>query len=151
MILHKTMDDLHVGDAAHFSKTVTEADALMYIGATGDFSPIHVDEQYSRGTRFGRRIAPGIMVAGMITAVLGNDLVGCEPISVSDEFQFKAPVYYGDTITAEMRIVEKIPEKRVLKLEATCTNQDGVVVLAAKAVMVVPKPVPVPADGGKQG
>ncbi len=151
MILHKTMDDLHVGGAAYFSKTVTEADALMYIGATGDFSPIHVDEQYSQGTRFGRRIAPGIMVAGMITAVLGNDLVGCEPISVADEFQFKAPVYYGDTITAEMRIVEKIPEKRVLKLEATCTNQDGVVVLAAKAVMVVPKPVPVPADGGKQG
>jgi len=114
----------------------------MYVGATGDFSPIHVDERYSRTTKFGHRIAPGIMVAGMITAVLGNDLVGCEPISVADEFQFKAPVYYGDTITAEMRIVEKIPEKRVLKLEATCTNQDNVLVLTAKAVMVFPKPAP---------
>ena len=143
MILHKSMDDLKVGDAAFFSKTVTEADALLYVGATGDFSPIHIDEQYSQGTRFGHRIAPGIMVAGMITAVLGNDLVGCEPISVADEFQFKAPVYYGDTITAEMRIVEKMPEKRVLRLEATCTNQDGLVVLTASAVMVFPKPVPV--------
>ncbi|HEX9014441.1 MAG TPA: MaoC family dehydratase [Chloroflexota bacterium] len=141
MILHKSMDDLEVGDVARFAKTVTEADALLYIGATGDFSPIHVDERFSRGTRFGHRIAPGIMVAGMITAVLGNDLVGCEPVSVADEFQFKAPVYYGDTITAEMRITEKIPEKRVLKLEATCTNQDDVVVIAAKAVMVFPKAV----------
>ncbi|HEX2987707.1 MAG TPA: MaoC family dehydratase [Chloroflexota bacterium] len=150
MIIHKSMDDLQVGDSACFSKTVTETDALMYVGATGDFSPIHVDEQYSQGTRFGHRIAPGIMVAGMITAVLGNDLVGCDPISVGDEFRFKAPIYYGDTITAEMRIVEKIPEKRVLKLEATCTNQNDVVVLTAKAVMVFPKPVPAPSTGGGQ-
>ncbi len=151
MILHKSMDDLNVGDTAYFSKTVTETDGLMYVGATGDFSPIHVDEQYSRTTRFGHRIAPGVMVAGMITAVLGNDLVGCEPISVADEFQFKAPVYYGDTITAEMRIVEKIPEKRVLKLEASCTNQDDVVVLAARAVMVFPKPAPAAETSGARG
>jgi len=70
---------------------------------------------------------------------------------VADEFQFKAPVYYGDTITAEMRIVEKIPEKRVLKLEATCTNQDDVLVLTAKAVMVLPKPAPAEDTSGAKG
>lgn len=141
MILRKSMDDIRVGDVAYFTKTITETDAMMYIAATADFSPIHVNEQYSQTTRFGHRIAPGIMTAGLVTAVLGNELVGCEPISVADEFQFKAPVYFGDTITVEVRVAEKIPEKRVLKLDATCTNQNDVVVLTAKAVMVFPKPL----------
>jgi len=139
VVLRKSFEDVKVGDEAFFTKTISEADIYLYAGVTGDLSPIHVNEEYAKTTRFGTRIAPGIMTAGMITAVLGNDLVGCEPISISDNFRFLAPVKIGDTITAKMKVVDKIPEKRILKLEATCSNQDGVVVLTVEAAMIYPK------------
>ena len=70
----RNIDELEVGDRVSVSKTVTEADGAMYIAATGDFGPVHVDEGYASTTRFGERLAPGILVAGICTSVLTAEL-----------------------------------------------------------------------------
>ncbi|PZP42919.1 MAG: acyl dehydratase [Azospirillum brasilense] len=141
----KPFDSLAVGDRAVVSKTVTEADGALYIAATGDFGPVHVDEGYAAGTRFGRRLAPGIMVAGLCTSVLTAELAGTIGVSVEDRFWFTGPVFYGDTITIEVWIAERHPETRSLVWEASARNEAGLEVLKARATLKYPRPKPAPA------
>jgi 3-hydroxybutyryl-CoA dehydratase len=141
----KPFDSLAVGDRAVVSKTVTEADGALYIAATGDFGPVHVDEGYAAGTRFGRRLAPGIMVAGLCTSVLTAELAGTIGVSVEDRFWFTGPVFYGDTITIEVWIAERHPETRSLVWEASARNETGLEVLKARATLKYPRPRPAPA------
>jgi len=138
--------DLAVGQRAGMTKTVTEADGAMYIAATGDFGPIHVDETVAAQTRFGRRLAPGIMVAGLCTSVLTAELAGTLGVSIEDRFWFTGPVFYGDTLRVEVWIAEKDAERRVLVWEGSATNEDGVEVLKARATLKYPRPRP--SDGG---
>ena len=140
----KPFDSLAVGDRAVVSKTVTEADGALYIAATGDFGPVHVDEGYAAGTRFGRRLAPGIMVAGLCTSVLTAELAGTIGVSVEDRFWFTGPVFYGDTITIEVWIAERHPETRSLVWEASARNEAGLEVLKARATLKYPRPKPAP-------
>lgn len=132
--------DLSVGDRVSVSKTVTEADGALYIAATGDFGPVHIDESYAAGTRFGRRLAPGIMVAGLCTSVLTAELAGVLGVSIEDSFWFTGPVFYGDTITIDVWIVEKHEETRTLIWEASATNESGLEVLKARATLKYPRP-----------
>ncbi len=132
--------DLAVGDRVSVSKTVTEADGALYIAATGDFGPIHTDADYAAGTRFGRRLAPGIMVAGLCTSVLSAELAGVLGVSIEDRFWFTGPVYYGDTIKIDVWIAERDEEKRVLIWEASAVNEAGTEVLRAHATLKYPRP-----------
>jgi len=138
----KPFDSLQVGDRVSVSKTVTEADGALYIAATGDFGPVHIDDGYASGTRFGRRLAPGIMVAGLCTSVLTSELVGILGVSIEDQFWFTGPVHYGDTITIEVWIAERLPESRTLVWEASARNEEGREVLKAKATLKFPRPKP---------
>ena len=131
---------LQVGDRVSVSKTITEADGALYIAATGDCGPIHIDERYASGTRFGRRLAPGIMVAGLCTSVLSAELAGVLGVSIEDRFWFTGPVFYGDTITIEVWITERHEETRTLVWEASATNEQGVAVLKAHATLKYPRP-----------
>lgn len=132
--------DLSVGDRVSVSKTVTEADGALYIAATGDFGPVHIDEGYAGGTRFGRRLAPGIMVAGLCTSVLTAELAGVLGVSIEDSFWFTGPVFYGDTITIDVWFVEKHEETRTMVWEASAVNEDGKEVLKARATLKYPRP-----------
>ena len=132
--------DLSVGDRVSVSKTVTEADGALYIGATGDFGPVHIDEDYAGKPRFGRRLAPGIMVAGLCTSVLTAELAGVLGVSIEDRFWFTGPVFYGDTITIDVWIVEKHEETRTLVWEAAAVNEEGRDVLKARATLKYPRP-----------
>lgn len=134
--------DLSVGDRVRVSKTVTEADGSLYIAATGDFGPVHIDEDYAGGTRFGRRLAPGIMVAGLCTSVLTAELAGVLGVSIEDQFWFTGPVFYGDTIAIDVWIAEKHEETRTLVWEASATNEEGREVLKARATLKYPRPKP---------
>jgi 3-hydroxybutyryl-CoA dehydratase len=138
----KSFDSLHVGDRVSVSKTVTEADGALYIAATGDFGPVHIDDGYASGTRFGQRLAPGIMVAGLCTSVLTSELVGTLGVSIEDRFWFTGPVFYGDTITVEVWIAERIAESRTLVWEASARNEAGQEVLKARATLKFPRPKP---------
>ena len=83
-----TMQELKVGQSDSFSKTITETDVYLFAGITGDLNPAHVDEEYAQNTRFGKRIAHGMLSAGLISNVLGTKLPGPGTIYLSQQVDF---------------------------------------------------------------
>ena len=128
--------DIKVGDKASLSKTVTEYDVYAFAGVTGDFNPIHINNEFAKGTMFKERIAHGMLSAGFISAVLGTTLPGINTIYMGQELSFRAPVKIGDTVTATVEVIEKIEAKNRLILRTTVTNQDGVLVTDGKATVM---------------
>jgi 3-hydroxybutyryl-CoA dehydratase len=139
-MIGKTMNELNVGDAAEFSKTISESDVYLFAGVTGDLNPAHINEAYAQKTFFKTRIAHGMLSAGFVSAVLGNQLPGPGSIYVRQELNFLAPMRIGDTITARVEVIEKNTEKNRVRLRTTCVNQDGVKVTDGEAVISPPKP-----------
>ena len=137
-MIGKTISELSIGDAAEFSKTVSEFDIYMYAGVTGDFNPAHINETYAQNTFFKTRIAHGMLSAGFISTVIGNLLPGTGTIYVKQELNFRAPVRIGDTICARVEVVELFEEKNRARLETSCRNQDGTVVLDGFALVSPP-------------
>jgi 3-hydroxybutyryl-CoA dehydratase len=133
----KTCDELEVGMVACLSRTVTEADVVMFGGVTGDLNPAHLDEVYAAASPFKGRIAHGMLGAGYISAVLGMRLPGPGTIYLEQTLGFKAPVRPGDTITATVELVEKMPGGRC-RFTTTCTNQDDTVVITGEAIVLPP-------------
>ena len=131
-------DDFHVGERASFSKTIGEDDVHTMAEVTGDFNPLHMDEEYARKTRFGQRIVHGVFSAGLISAVLGNQLPGPGSIYLSQQVEFLAPVFIGDTITATVEVVSWRPDKKIITLKTDCHNQHNKQVVAGQAVLMVP-------------
>ncbi len=130
-----------LGDRESFTKTVTEYDVNTFARLIGDFNPLHVDEEYARHSRFGRRIAHGAFTAGLISAVLGNKLPGTGSIYLHQEIDFLAPVYLGDTITATAEVISWRPDKRIITLQTDCYNQEGKQVASGKAVLMMDQAV----------
>ena len=135
----KSIEQIRVGDAAEFAKTVTETDVYLYAGITGDLNPAHLNEAYAKGTFFKSRIAHGMLTVGFISSILGMQLPGPGTIYMRQSLSFLAPVRFGDTITARAEVVEVIAEKNRVRLKTTCTNQDGIVVLDGEALVSPPK------------
>ena len=133
--------DFQLGERDSFTKTVTEGDVTAFAGLIGDFNPIHVDAEYARKSRFGRRIAHGMFAGGLISAVLGNKLPGPGSIYLSQQIEFLAPVFIGDTITAIVEVANWQPDKRIITLKTDCYNQDDKQVVTGKAVLLLERPV----------
>ncbi len=129
-----TMRDIKIGQKASISREITEGALLVFAGNTGDMNPIHINEEYARNTRFGRRIAQGLFGVSLMAGLLGSELPGAGSIYVSQDIEFKYPVFIGNVITAEVEVIEKNEEKNRLTLKTTCTNQDGKVVITGTAV-----------------
>ncbi|HEX9893657.1 MAG TPA: MaoC family dehydratase [Gemmatimonadales bacterium] len=130
-------DELSLGQTATIRKTITQADIEVFAGLTGDFNPIHMDAQYAGRTRFGGRIAHGMLTAGLVSQVLGMRLPGTGAVYLSQTLRFKAPVRAGDTIEARAEVLELMPEKRRVRLRTLCVNQSGDTVLDGEALMLV--------------
>jgi len=130
-------EDLQEGLSATFSKTVTEADVVLFAGITGDLNPVHVDETAARESRFGGRIAHGMLSAAFISTVLGTRLPGPGTIYMGQTLRFTAPVRIGDTVTAEVTVRELDRERRRARLETVCRNQDGETVIEGEAQVMV--------------
>ena len=135
----KTIGELHVGDAAEFSKTVSESDVYLYAGVSGDLNPAHINESYAQNTFFKTRIAHGMLSAGFISAAIGMKLPGPGTIYIRQELNFKAPVRIGDTITARVEIIEINAEKNRVRMRTTCTNQENTLILEGEAMLSPPK------------
>jgi 3-hydroxybutyryl-CoA dehydratase len=131
-------EDLRLGQTAEFSKTVTEADVILFAGITGDFNPMHVDQVQAERSRFGGRVAHGMLTASFICRVLGMQLPGPGTIHLEQHLSFRAPVRIGDTVTAHVEILELIPERRRARTRTRCTNQKGEVVVEGEALVLVP-------------
>lgn len=128
-----------VGDAAEVSKTMTDEDVRAFAELTGDRNPVHLDEEYAATTRFGRRIAHGMLGASLISTVLAGELPGPGSVYLSQTLRFTAPVYLGDTVTARVTVKHVREDKPVVTLETVCTNQRGERVVEGEAVVLSPK------------
>jgi 3-hydroxybutyryl-CoA dehydratase len=131
-------DELSVGDSASFAKTITEVDVYNFAGVVGDFNPAHVNELYAEGTRFGRRIAHGMLSGSLFSTVFGTKLPGEGAIYLSQTLNFTAPVFLGDTVKATVTVKEKLGKGRVA-FDCVATKQDGTVVVKGEAVLLPPR------------
>ena len=132
----RTMDDYEVGDKVAFSKTISESDVYQFAGISGDFYPLHVNKEIAEKTRFGQRIAHGVLTTGLISTVLGTPLQGPgvgNAVEMQLILNFTAPVFFGDTITAEAEVIEKIEERRIVRVKTVCRNQRNEVVIDGEA------------------
>lgn len=129
-----------VGDQVKYSQTISEAHVALFIGAVGDTNPVHTDAEYAAQTRFGKRIAQGILVAGLISTCIGTRLPGTGAVYLSQSLKFTAPTYLGDTITATVTVRAIRPDKPILTLETICTNQRGEAVITGEAVVLYEEP-----------
>ena len=130
------MPSLNTGDRASRTTTVTDEMIHTFAHLTGDTNPVHLDEAYAAGTRFKRRIAHGMIAAGLISATLANDLPGPGTVYLSQTLQFKAPVYPGDSITTTVEVKSIHPSKPIATFGTICKNQDEKVVLEGEAVVM---------------
>jgi 3-hydroxybutyryl-CoA dehydratase len=128
------------GQRASFTKTIGDADVTRFAEITGDVNPLHVDADFASRSRFGGRIAHGILTAGLISAVIGMELPGPGGIYVSQTLNFLKPVRIGDTITAAAEVLSYDAARRRLRLRTTCVNQRDETVLEGEAVVLVDPP-----------
>ena len=131
-------DELVVGLAATMERTVTDGDVVAYAGITGDDNPVHLDEAAGARSRFGGRVAHGMLSAGYISAAIGTRLPGPGSIYLGQTLKFTAPVRIGDTVTTRVEVLELVPEKRRVKLATRCANQRGETVIEGEALVLVP-------------
>lgn len=131
--------ELEVDMSARLSRTVTETDVVLFAGITGDFNPVHIDEEAAKASRFGGRIAHGMLTAGHVSAVLATRLPGPGSIYLEQSLRFTRPVRIGDTVTSTVTITEIDEARRRVRLRTTCTLQDGTVVLEGEARLLVPE------------
>jgi 3-hydroxybutyryl-CoA dehydratase len=135
-IKEKKYSDIQVGDQGTYSKTIRDEDVRRFAEITGDFNPVHVDEEFARNSLFGGRIAHGFLTGALISTVFGTILPGPNTIYLSQELNFKAPVKIGDTITAVCEVLEKKDAKKILKFKTQVKNQAGKVVLDGQATVM---------------
>lgn len=123
-----------VGQRAELRRTVTEADLVNFAGVSGDFNPLHTDAEYASRTRFGERIAHGMLLGGWVSAVLGTRLPGPGGILVSCSLRFLRPTRIGDTVTVWVEVSGVRTDKPVVTLRVGCTNHRGEAVVEGEAV-----------------
>ena len=140
--LGKSYDQLQIGEEASFSKTITETDVYLFAGISGDFNPLHLNEDFAKLTPFKTRIAHGALPQSLIARVLGMMLPGLGTIAVEIRCRFKAPTFFGDTITAKARVGEKIEDKRWVRMVLTWTNQREEIIAEGEAVVIPPPDAP---------
>lgn len=137
----KSYEEIKIGDTASFEKTISESDVYLFAGITGDLNPAHVNEPKASATRFGGRIAHGMLVSSFISTVLGMYLPGPGTIYLGQELKFLAPVKLGDTVKAIVEVVAMDPEKKRITLKTQCFIQDGTLVVDGQAMVLAPKKI----------
>ncbi len=127
-----------IGQQFSTSREVTDELVRRFAEVSGDYNPIHLDEEFAKTTRFGRRIAHGMLSGAFISAVLGNEFKDMKIVYLSQTMKFTAPVFLGDTVTATATITAIREDKNIVTLETVCTNQNGdILVKGESAVMIM--------------
>lgn len=132
--IEKHMADLFIGQKAFFTKTISESDVYLFAGITGDFNRIHVDEHYAQTTSFGKRIAHGFLVASMVQHCT-SELTTPGGVSLNYNFNMRAPVFIGDTITASAEVIHKREDKPIVTLRIACHKPDGTLCIDGEALI----------------
>ncbi len=126
-----------IGDSFSTSREVTDEVIKKFAEVSGDFNPIHLDEDFAKTTQFGKRIAHGMLSGAFISAVLGNEFRERKIVYLSQTMKFTAPVFIGDRVTATGTITNIRKEKGIVTLETICTNQNGETLVKGEAVVMI--------------
>ena len=127
----------NVGESAETTKTIEQADVEAFAEVSGDHNPLHLDDDFAKTTRFGRRIAHGMLSASLISSVLAGKLPGEGSVYLGQTLQFVAPVFPGDRVTARVTVKEIREDKPIVKLETICVNQRDEIVIRGEATVLV--------------
>ncbi len=130
------MSPVQVGDSHTITKTITAETVAVFADLVGDHNPVHLDDTFAATTRFGRRIAHGMISAGLISAAIANGWPGS--IYLSQTLQFRAPVYLGDTVTAKVTVTAIRPDKPIVTYRTECHTQNNTLILEGEAICLVP-------------
>jgi acyl dehydratase len=131
--------NIKIGDTFTKERLVTDELVRAFAEVSGDYNPIHLDEEFAKTTRFGRRIAHGMLSGAFISAVLGYEFGERKIVYLSQTLKFTAPVFIGDTVTTTATVTNIREDKQIVTMETVCTKQDGeIVVKGESAVMVLP-------------
>jgi 3-hydroxybutyryl-CoA dehydratase len=130
------IEDLSEGMVATFAKTITEADIVLFAGASGDNNAVHINQEFAEGTQFKSRIAHGMLTASVISAAIANKLPGPGTIYLHQTLDFKAPVRAGDTVSATVSVRNLVRDKRLVWLNTVCTVK-GTTVITGEALVKV--------------
>ena len=134
------LEDLEVGMAAEITRVVTEADVNAFAELTGDFNPVHVDEEFAKQTMFKGRIAHGAFVASLLSAVMGTKLPGPGAIFRSLNLTYRGPVRVGEEVVVHAEIAEIVPDKQLVTLSCWCKVGGKKVVRADAGAWVARRP-----------
>ncbi|UOA30986.1 (R)-specific enoyl-CoA hydratase [Sulfitobacter sp. DSM 110093] len=131
------IEDIEIGMTRHLRKVVTDTDIEMFAQVSTDHNPVHLDDDYARDTIFEGRIAHGMLTAGLISAVIGEQLPGHGTIYLGQSLKFLGPVRPGDMVLAEVTVTDIDIAKRRVKMDCRC-SVDGKPVLAGEATVLAP-------------
>lgn len=135
----KTLTQLQVGDSASFQKKITDAEVKLFAQVSGDYNPVHLDEEYAAHTMFKQRIAHGGLISALFSTILGTTLPGEGTIYLEQNSRFVRPVHLNDTITAEVKVETIDPIKGRVMLKTTAFNQMGEPVVVGHALVMPPR------------
>ena len=124
---------LAIGQKSCRSLTLTSDHVKMFAEMTGDYNPLHFDEEFTAKTKFGKLVVQGGLITGILNALVAMDIPGPGTVFMSQELKFLAPVYIGDTISGEVEVVEIHETKPVTQLRVKVTRQTGEIVLEGNA------------------
>ena len=128
---------ISIGDRFAKTRQVTDELVRAFAEVSGDFNPIHLDEEFAANTRFGRRIAHGMLSGAFISAVLGYEFHERKIVYLSQKMKFVSPVCIGDTITTTATVKHIREERGIVTLETICTNQNGSVTVQGEAMVMI--------------
>ncbi len=129
--------DIKIGNKFSTERKITDELIRKFAEVSGDYNPIHLDEEFAKTTRFGRRIAHGMLSGAFISAVLGNEFKERKIVYLSQTMKFVAPVFIGDTVTASGTVTRIREEKGIVILETLCTNQNGETLVKGEAAVMI--------------
>lgn len=129
--------DLKIGDQFSTSKQITDSVVRAFANLSGDYNPIHIDEEFAKTTGFGRRIAHGMISGALISAVLGYEFKERKIVYLSQSLKFVAPVFIDDTVTATATVKNIREDKPIVTIETVCTKQTGETVVKGEAVVMI--------------
>lgn len=133
-----TYDEITIGQRTSYSKLVQELDIQLFAAASGDINPLHLDAEFAAGTRFGERIAHGMLTASFISAALAMKLPGPGCIFMEQSLKFRLPVKIGDEITIELEVTDKGDRRQTLTVDCKAYNQQRKLVLTGTSVVIAP-------------
>jgi len=129
--------NLKVGDTFSKEREITDELIRKFAEVSGDYNPIHLDEEFAKTTRFGQRIAHGMLGGAFISGVLGYELNVRKVVYLNQTMKFITPVFIGDTITTTDKIITIREDKPIVTLETVCVNQTGETVIKGEAMLMM--------------